>query len=234
MFIAGVTVCIDYDDFLAETLPRNLDFFDTLIVVTSEEDDATQSLVRRLNKGDGVSVITTDRNKLQGAEFNKGAAINEGLQFAKLGTEWLVHLDADVILPPGLRERLEQTKLDPSCIYGIHRRMCESYKDWKQAQDWQLMLKENDPIPTSQFPLEGKRRNGNPPPGFFQMWHSSANRYYPEQYSTATTSDLEFGKLWHPNNRIFLDEYCIHLATTPQARWTNWRGRTSPRWGEQS
>ena len=52
--------------------------------------------------------------------FNKGKGINEGLAILAKGG-WVVHLDADMWLPPQTRLLLQQAKLDKSMVYGIDR-----------------------------------------------------------------------------------------------------------------
>jgi len=44
--IEGVTVCVDYADFLEVTLPQAMKAFDNVIVVTSKKDKETQKLAR--------------------------------------------------------------------------------------------------------------------------------------------------------------------------------------------
>lgn len=46
MRIEAITVSVNYDDFLAETLPLNRPLFDDMIVVTTPEDVETQRICR--------------------------------------------------------------------------------------------------------------------------------------------------------------------------------------------
>jgi len=75
MKIEAVITCVDYADFLAETLPHNRTLFDKLVVVTAPEDKATQRICEYWH----VACLPTDSFRSRWGEFNKGAAINEGL-----------------------------------------------------------------------------------------------------------------------------------------------------------
>ncbi len=56
MYLEGVTVSVNYADFLDETLSRNLDHFDEFAVVTAADDRATQAVCQR----HGVICVKTD------------------------------------------------------------------------------------------------------------------------------------------------------------------------------
>ncbi len=46
------------------------------------------------------------------------------------GNAWVVHLDADIWLPPQTRLLLQNANLDPSMIYGIDRFCVKGYAEW--------------------------------------------------------------------------------------------------------
>src|ERR1700757_431096 len=116
MKLEAVVVCVDYDDFLAHTLPANKALFDQIVVVTTPEDENTQ----RLCEYHHVRCVPTDVFGVGDGEFRKGAGINVGLSHLKMDG-WVAHVDADIVLAPQTRVLLEQTSLDPTMVYGIDR-----------------------------------------------------------------------------------------------------------------
>src|SRR4051794_32234258 len=125
MKIEAVVTCIGYDDFLQASLPRKLQHVDHLTVVTAPEEKATQALCRRM----GVRCLATNVFFRDGGAFNKARGINYGLANQRCD-EWLLHLDADVVLPPMTRKMLMNADLQPDCIYGIDRVNCPSFAEW--------------------------------------------------------------------------------------------------------
>src|SRR5690349_3227997 len=116
MKIEAVITCVNYADFLAHTLPYNRSLFDKVIVVTSPEDQATQRVCEYWH----VQTVVTDRMETHWGRFKKGCGVNDGLkQLDRDG--WLVHMDADMILPPLFRKVFEGLDLDRSYIYGMDR-----------------------------------------------------------------------------------------------------------------
>ncbi len=115
--LEAVTVCVGFDDMLDLTLPLNHPHLDTMIVVTSHEDRATQQVAKK----HGAICVQTDLFTKNGRHFNKGAAINAGFgRFQYHG--WRLHLDSDIILPDNFRRVLfNHTHLDPNSIYGADR-----------------------------------------------------------------------------------------------------------------
>src|SRR4051794_19831252 len=96
MKLEAVIVSAGCADFLAATLPFNKPHFDKIIVITAPEDRDTQ----RICDYWGVQYERTDKlnTRWQGV-FCKGAGINVGLdKLAKDG--FVVHMDADIALPP--------------------------------------------------------------------------------------------------------------------------------------
>ncbi len=72
--IEVVIVCVGFEELLDITLTYNHGHFDTVIVVTTIEDKATQKVANKR----GAVIVQTDLFKKNGRNFNKGAAINAG------------------------------------------------------------------------------------------------------------------------------------------------------------
>ena len=209
MKIEAVVTCVDYADFLAETLPHNRYLFDNLVVVTSPEDKPTQRICEYWH----VDCLPTDAFRSRWGEFNKGAAINDGL--ARLSkTDWLVHMDADILLPPLTRSLLEAAMSMP----GLQ-------------QENQIFVHPN------QFPL-GVRvipqaHGGWLPIGFFQMWNAASGYLtYPDQHADAGRTDMQFAAQWPRNKRAMIPEIIgYHLeseANAPMGRSRGSGASTSP------
>lgn len=239
--LEAVTVCVEYSDFLAQTLPNNKQFFDRYIVVTSSKDEKTQSLCEFHN----VECIQTEVFYEDGFTFNKAAGINEGLKLLD-GDGWVVHLDADIWLPPLTRDILERLDLDPKLIYGIDRMMCPDYQSWQQFierpklthQGWIFVYPDAFPLGVR---VAAYKTDGYLPIGFFQLWHpgSSGVRDYPAKHGDIDRSDMLHARLWPRAKRGFIPEIIgIHLdseALDHKEMGKNWHGRKtklfeSPRW----
>jgi hypothetical protein len=118
--LEAVTVCVNYSDFLAHTIVLNRLFFNKYVVVTSYEDTATQRLCQYYN----VTCIKTDAFYEGGDTFNKAKGINVGLRHLEK-TGAVLHLDADIYLPPLFRTIFETLELDMMGIYGFDRFNCK-------------------------------------------------------------------------------------------------------------
>ena len=126
--LEAVTVCVNYADFLEQTLPHNLAHFDHYLVVTSDDDRRTINLCQRL----GVECRRTNLLHFDNDIFAKARAIDFGLAYLRRD-DWVVHLDADVYLPPTTRNVLNRVALDSSCIYGVDRCDCAGYDAWRNS-----------------------------------------------------------------------------------------------------
>ncbi len=230
MKIEAVLTCVDHADFLAHTLPHNRSHFDRLVVVTAPEDRAT----RRICEAWGVECKPTDTFLSRwGGVFLKGAGVNEGLRLLDRDA-WMVHLDADVILPPHFRGAIEAADLDTSMIYGVDRQLFRSYADWMRFFERPTPQIEEDLLihPSNSGQPLGARVyhpefGGWFPIGFFQMWHSDSGiRQYRADQKSAVRDDSNFACQWPRKKRALIPEIiAYHLESEPAEMGTNWQGR---------
>jgi hypothetical protein len=230
--LEAVIVCAFYSDFLRETLPHNKQMFDKIVVVTSPEDKATQ-LICEWNH---VECVVTDVLNTRWDKFCKGAGVNAGLE--KLDKDaWVVHLDADIWLPPLTRILLEQAHLDPAMLYGIDRFNVLGYELWREfIETPKLQQEDRGWVHLQAFPM-GTRvtaDSGYVPIGFFQMWNPavSGDSSYPEGHETAGREDYLFATRWPRSRRHLLPEVVgYHLESESAVMGANWKGRKTKIFG---
>jgi len=232
--LEAVTVCVGFDDLLDLTLPLNHPHLDTMIVVTSHADRATQQVAKK----HGAICVQTDLFSKNGRQFNKGAAINAGMgRFQYHG--WRLHLDADIILPDNFRRVLfNHTALATPDIYGADRidvigtdelrALREQMAKSPQAA-WSFLLN-----PANQRPIGSRyvdTLRGYVPIGFFQLWHASTQKDYPWSLGTAQHDDVLFAEQWpRPNRKLLPSVITYHLCAQPPKLGENWDGqRAQPR-----
>lgn len=233
--LTGVVVSVGFGDFLRYTLPRNAQYFDSLIVVTHPEDQLTLSVCRDFPN---VHCMATECMNDEGAPFNKGRAINRALDRVAPG-RWVVHLDADIVLPAGFDRIRTKLSLDPAKIYGVDRFNVFGFENFVKH------IEAQSPPSFDGWVLEpppglvlGARfihdQHGYVPIGYFQMWQSHREKRYPETSQTAGESDCGFASLWRRSDRILLPEFFVfHLESEdgPVSLGTNWRGRRTKAFG---
>ena len=215
----AITVCVDYDDYLAISLPHNKKLFEEICVITTDKDTATQKLAQDL----GAEVVISDRFYEDGSVFNKGKAINDALNQM---SGWVCHWDADVMLP----DFRKLPELDRDVIYGCPRLMCPDLNAWHKyltsgsVKKWRKFKPCNFRIGTDIY-------NQYLPLGYTQIFNldSLDKPYYPEQCPTAAESDVLFSLKWKQHK--CLDDFSvIHLPVIgPGGEGVNWEGRKSPR-----
>lgn len=228
--LEAVTVCVNYSDFLAVTLPHNKGLFDRFVVVTDTQDLDT----KRVCDENGVKCIQTDVFYEDGNPLNKAKGINKGLEW--LDTDaWILHFDADCLLPPLTRAVLSRLPLDPKGIYGIDRLMCKSYHEFEKYTNNPTHIHQDYCyINLTAFPL-GRRlgeyyNTGYTPIGFWQMWNPKKSHVYeyPTEHGCVDRSDVLFAKKFCRYHRHLIPELaCIHLESEDAPQGTNWKGRKS-------
>ncbi len=235
MNLECVTICVNFSDVLAHTLPLNKHHFNKMVVVRDEQDDATWNLCAHHH----IECVTTNYFYHNDHAFNKGNGIIEGLRRLKLD-DWVLHLDADIVLPPRFRSLL-QNVVQPQAdtIYGIDRMMCPSFEAWMQfvgeplRQHTDQIFVEARPWPLGArvAKLDG---DGYIPIGFFQLWNAAATgiKDYPNQHGTAGRTDMLHAMRWPRPKRLLIPEIVgIHLEGPQEKGKRNWRGRTMKPFG---
>ena len=241
MQIECVTVCVDYADFLAATLPENLPLVDELVVVTSADDHLTQRVCREHS----VRFVISEEHTRNGGSFNKARMIRRAFDQHSCD-DWVLHLDADIVLPRQFRRMLEWAHLDPKGIYGADRRMLTGWENWKkflaQHRHWDSHSYECFCQPREPFPEAARwcsAVHGYVPIGYFQLFHGSELikygshiRNYPIHHGTAARTDVQFALQWDRRHRHLLPEVVVlHLDSGHWDTGANWKGRTTPWFG---
>lgn len=242
--VEAIIVCKDYSDFLAETLPENLSQLDDIIVVTHKDDKATQAVCNK----NSVHFITTDSFEEYGHVFNKGAAINLGLDQLR-AEDWVLHLDADIVLCKDFRRMLRQAQLKKDAIYGADRINVYGYDAWhrlkpKLGRHYQDRWFVDPGFAHDPEGPDGTRfgtrvihkEYGWVPIGFFQLWHSSAGHRYNVKRGAASGTDVLFPAQWPRDKRVLLPDVLVyHLdSELTHKMGTNWKGRKSQPFGPVS
>lgn len=237
MKIEAIVICKDYSDFLEHTLPENASHLDDMVVVTHKDDKKTQAVCNK----NSIHFVTTECFDEYGHTFNKGAAINVGLDHLR-GEDWILHLDADIVLCKDFRRMLDRAQLKKENIYGADRVNVYGWDAWQNLKP-QLSIHYQDrwfvdPGFSHKADLpEGTRLGtrvvhkeyGWIPIGYFQLFHSSHNRRYNVKRGAASGTDILFPAQWKRENRILLPELTVyHLDSELEHKMgTNWKGRKS-------
>ena len=233
MYLEGVIVCVNYADFLAHTLPHNKNQFNNLVVVTDTKDQKTKEICEYYH----VKCLQTDIFYENGNDFNKGAAINYALSELEQ-QDWIIHMDADIYMPPLTRHVLENLPLEEHKIYGADRLMCPSYDEWDKFMNEPSRIHEGwIYIHMNSFPMGVRiaeymnKSAGWEPLGYFQLWNPKGSGVfdYPTEHDYCDRTDVLHAKKFPRKDRELLPEVLlIHLDSeglNTDQMGKNWKGR---------
>ena len=189
---------------------KNTTKFSNVTVVTSPSDVECQELCQKF----GANCIITEKMYENGAIFNKGKAINEGIK-SLTNPEWILLLDADIYLKSDFLEVLENTDIYQQNLVLCKRLIIEDYDSfirWKSGEEVGTI----------------ERSKGF---GYFQMFNVSKFKknyiIFPENSDDASWSDISFRDRFN-KNETELDTIVLHLGKICQ----NWKGRITERFVE--
>lgn len=208
MNLRGLVVCVNYVDLLSRSLDLWHTGLDRLIVVTSPNDEATRLLCDRFN----VETHITDIFYVNGAKFNKGAALSEAIVKTGLrnDADWLMTFDADIVPPENWRVHVERSNPIPGKLYG-------AYRYWQPENASPLQLDMTKRMPQS-WVL-----------GFFTMFHNTdrnvGNPVFDLHWPHAGSYDTEFTNRWSKTDQIILKN--VPMIHQGEERM-NWCGRGHP------
>jgi len=232
MHLTTIIPCLDYADLLRISLPSAVAASDRVVVVTSPRDRAT----RRLCDEYGVTCLATDRWRRGGAVLNKAGALDDAIEAAD-STDWLLLLDADIVLPADARSRLESLHLDRMTLYGAYRRMCRTPSEWRAyAEHGNAELLPLGPLLWVRKPQ--RRPAGSPMlnpaalQGYFQLWNAGGRPRRLSDYPTAAQYDVELALRWPDHLRRMLPPERFTVIHLGENR-ANWQGRVTETWREE-
>lgn len=193
-----IIVSVNYNDFLVISLMNNIKIFDNITVVTSSSDFLCQKICKKFD----VNCIVTDNMYEDGAVFNKGKAVNEGIK-SILDPDYILLLDADILV----MEKIDIDFLDKDVLYTSDRYIIPDYTSYKKYLSG--IIQKDKFIQEINFGF-----------GFFQLFNYSKFKRFPETSDDASTSDILFRDMFHDKRSI--DKEVLHIGED-----SNWRGRKS-------
>ena len=235
MKLIAISVCVNYSDFAAWTIPINKSLFDKWYVVTDEGDIATKQLCNYW----GIDCVQTSAFYENDSTFNKYAGINEALKKIRADADvYIVFLDIDIMLSPNTRRVLENIDLKNNVLYGIDRVNCKGVSQFVTFMNYPDMIIDNWLLTPADMELGSRiihmygqpgdngKFGGWKPLGFFQLAHRESFDVYPQECNGADHCDIEFANMYDRSNRIMIPEILgVHLESE-NAQWgSNWKGR---------
>jgi len=210
-----VVTCVNYSDFLIISLSENIKIIDPkhIIVVTDSQDTLTKQICNTF----GVNCVITNRFYEDGAVFNKGKGINDGIN-SIVDPDWILITDADIVFPTDLLDILNKKRINTNKLYAATRYLCHSYAKYQKYKNNDISLTELDGI------------HHCPPVGYFQLFSynhpnlTDKNSIYPENSIDASWSDMLFADKF-PQKECLQNIKLLHLGEDSK----NWKGRKTER-----
>ena len=193
-----VIVSVNYNDFLLISLENNSKIFENITVITSSNDFLCQKICEKFK----VKCIVTDVMYEDGALFNKGKAINEGIR-SIVDPDYILLLDADIVV----MEKIDAYSLEDDVFYTSDRYMVNNFDSYQSYISGDL--------DKDSFLLDDDKGYG-----FFQLFNYIQDIKYPEFSNDASTDDIIFRDSF--NLRKSIEKTILHLGLD-----SNWKGRCS-------
>jgi hypothetical protein len=210
--------CVNYSDYLEQTLEYNHKLFDYIFISTSPNDHETIKICSKYNN---IHLEITNSFFEENAIFNKGKGLNEILKYIN-PNRWTVIGDSDCIFPGNIKYEIDRV-----ASKGLENDLFSFYK--VSVKNDRQLKRINQKKPEELKISFGSDMGC----GYCQIFNSSSkfisSLKYDELCSTPTGSDLLFAYQWPQKNRHLLNGVIYHLGETK----TNWVGGTTA-WKEDN
>lgn len=202
----SITICVEFADILAITLPRNAKHFESMTVVTHPGDGETIEVVKSVGN---ARLVTTDVFWKDGAHFNKWAAMEIGLESMGRHGDMCI-IDADILLP----DSLGGFEITPGYLACPNRRMLYNPFAWSEDLDW------------SQVPIKPECEYA----GYCQLFNAEdpcleRRPWFDSHWNNASIGDSLFQDRWAPMRKTRPGFTVLHIG--PDG--VNWCGRSTIR-----
>lgn len=205
--IQVIVICVDYSDFLRITYENNIRFFDknNYHIITCERDKKTIDLCNELD----IKYELYNDFYLNSSKFNKSGAIHniQKRLHKNFPDDWILLLDADIILPDNFKDLFLSKCDNISCLYSLKR------KDYEEKDDF---LNSKNLIDYTGINFMG----------FMQLYYNKT-KFYPNFSTDCGICDAIFRDYFF-DYLVLLDEdsYVVHLGKKD----INNRGRVTEYW----
>ena len=205
--IQVVVICVNYSDFLRITYQQNIRFFNrnNYYIITSKDDQETVDLCIELNN----RYETYDDFYINSSKLNKSGAINKIQKrlHNDFPNDWILLLDADIILPNNFDELFLSRCINNKCLYSFKR------KDYEEQNDF---LNSKNLVDYTGINFMG----------FMQLYHNKT-KFYPEFSNDCGICDAIFRDYFFDYLVLIDDDsYVVHLGKKD----INNRGRITEYW----
>lgn len=202
-----IVICVNYSDFLSITYKENIKFFEreNYHIITTKEDKETIDLCEELK----INYTCYNYFYKNSSYFNKSGAVYnmQKILHEKYPDDWILLLDADIILPSNFEEIYNKNCTDKKALYSLER------KDYEEEEDYKNLKNEVKYCGVNFM-------------GFMQLYYDKT-KYYQKFSIDASTCDAIFRDYFYDTLK-FLDKdvHLIHLGKNH----VNNRGRITKKW----
>lgn len=200
-----IITCVNYCDFLKYTYPHNIRFFEkkNYYIITDSSDKETIEFCIENNQPYRFF------NFFENAKINKSGAIHimQKELHSKYPNDWILLLDADILLPEKFETLFLKNCLNKEALYSFKRKNYETKVDYELKQNLKDYL-------------------GVTFMGYMQLYFNKEH-YYATYSKDCSTCDLFFRDKYYDHlTLIDENEFVIHLGKDA----INVEGRISDKW----
>ena len=200
--LIGITVSVNFSDYLERILSQNQQFFETWFIVTEETDRKTIDLVVKSGYSN-IELLFYDF-KTSGASFNFGGGrlAAQKIVHARYAGHPVLLLDSDILIPSNFADIMKNLKLESDTLYAPkNREIYDTIKKFEQDRVGR--------VETTSFI------------GFFQLYLAD-DKYLYRQSMNCSGCDNHFRDRF-PNKVVIHSLFVKHLGPTA----AYWHGRSS-------